>query len=443
MSADDSALFERLRRLRRELSAPRGAQLPQAPARDAPAAGVPEWLRARLAAGLRRPAPAPAAGSLAAPSRLLEESNDAGVHGARVERCARGERHGAYGLDGWEDLPHDAFDRFARDGSLARVDLGRAIFLDIETTGLSGGAGTYPFLVALGRFEGQGFEVWQGFLRGPEEERALLKSAAERISAADCIVSFFGKSFDRHRLEDKMRLHGIAPPFAGRPHLDLYHPCARLYREALPDARLATVERALCGVERGHDLSGAYAPAAWFDFLAGRPHRLEEIFRHNLLDVLSLVTLAAHVGCATRERRGDGLPLEGHAGERALGLARLALDRGERPEALRWLDLALARGVRGARRARVLRADVLRLAGEQERARDEYTALAKLEDEHAVHALLELAKDAEHRGRDPAAAAERCARARHILERACTGPVYARLKRELDRREERLRAKLA
>lgn len=441
MSADDGALFERLRRLRRELAAPRGAQLP------APATGIPDWLRARLStgkAGERPPAPASEGGSLAPLARLAQEENAAGVHGARVERRACGEPHGAYRLDGWADLAQDAFDRYARDGSLAHVDLGRAVFLDIETTGLAGGAGTYPFLVALGRFDGQGFEVWQGFLRGPEEERALLASAAARIGAADCIVSFFGKSFDRHRLEDKMRLHGIAPPFAGRPHLDLYHPCARLYREALPDARLSTVERALCGVERVHDLSGAHAPAAWFDFLAGRPHRLEEVFRHNLLDVLSLVTLAAHVGWAARERRGDGQVLEGHAGERALGLARLAADRGERPEALRWLDLALARGVRGERRARALRADLLRLAGERELACSAYAALAaEREDEFAVHALLELAKHAEHRGRDSAAAAEHCARARRVLERACTGPTFARLKRELDRREERVRAKLA
>ena len=40
----------------------------------------------------------------------------------------------------------------------------------------------------------------------------------------------------------------------------------------------------------------AGGPAAWFDYLHGRPHRLEGVFQHNLDDVKSLVTLLAHVG---------------------------------------------------------------------------------------------------------------------------------------------------
>ena len=68
MSADDAALFERLRRLRRELAAPRGAQLP---VEAAPGTGIPQWLRARLSlnkGGERAPPPAAEGGLLAPPA---------------------------------------------------------------------------------------------------------------------------------------------------------------------------------------------------------------------------------------------------------------------------------------------------------------------------------------------------------------------------------------
>src|SRR6185295_8574993 len=145
------------------------------------------------------------------------------------------------------------------------------------------------------------------------------------------------------RLEDKMRLHRIAPPFARKPHLDLYHPLARLYRGAYADGRLSTFESELCGVAREHDLPGSLAPAAWFDFLGERPHRLEAVFRHNELDVLSLVTLAAHLSCARAERAHDERPLPGNGRARARAIAELHAARGEHVQALEWLERALTR----------------------------------------------------------------------------------------------------
>jgi uncharacterized protein YprB with RNaseH-like and TPR domain len=116
-----------------------------------------------------------------------------------------------------------------------------------------------------------------------------------RIASASVLVSFFGKSFDRHRLEDKMRLHGVTPPFDGTVHLDLYHPLRRAHRGRYENCRLKTLEKELVGFVRPDDLPGSFAPAAWFDFLGGRPHRLEGVFRHNADDVLSLAALMSHL----------------------------------------------------------------------------------------------------------------------------------------------------
>ena len=92
-----------------------------------------------------------------------------------------------------------------------------------------------------------------------------------------------------------MRLHGVAPPFEQSIHCDLYYPLRRAHRGKFENCRLKTLERELTHVQRGDDLPGSFAPAAWFDFLGKRPHRLEGVFRHNADDVLSLVALAAHL----------------------------------------------------------------------------------------------------------------------------------------------------
>jgi uncharacterized protein YprB with RNaseH-like and TPR domain len=348
-------LFAKLKRLRRDRDA-----VP----RDAMAAGaaLPEWFKRRLerelavragAASESIASPLPEVGgaeprtkSCGEPRGLVPAPSALGEHAVRIERCARGERHGAVALDALLSAAPAELAWLANDDALAGLELERVLFLDIETTGLSGGAGTHVFLVGLARFDGDAFELWQGFARGPEEEAALLSNVAERIVASAALVTFFGKSFDRHRLEDKMRVHGIAPPFAERPHLDLYHPLRRLYRGAFADGRLATLERELCGVARSHDLSGAFAPAAWFDFLAGRPHWLEEVFRHNRDDVKSLATLAAHLArarsdepatgnaCSTSGARSGDLVRP--ALSRWLGLAQLAARRREWSEAERW-----------------------------------------------------------------------------------------------------------
>lgn len=434
------SLRDDLRRLRREAPRPEASAPP------------PSGLRERLARRAGRAAPAMEAPSAAAggaadawlaagpPADLVEERGALGPVAARRTHLPAGHRHGDFRLEEIDHARGEEFSLLTGDPALAGLDLRRAVYLDTETTGLSGGAGTYVFLIGLGRFApGGGFEVWQGFLPGPEDEAALLAEVAARLADASGLVSFFGKSFDRHRLEDKMRAHGVEPPFAALAHLDLYHPLRRLYRGAHEDGRLKTLEAALCGLERPDDLPGSQAPAAWFDHLAGRAHRLEGVFRHNLDDVLSLVTLAAHLGRSGSERRAGGGPLAGDGATRALGLARAEAGRGDRERALSWMDRALERGAGPRRELELERADLLRLARRDEEALSAYAALAAgPRDAVLVPALVELAKLLEHRRRDPAAAREACRRGLELVDELHVGARRARLRAELERRLARL-----
>ena len=427
-------LRAKLARLRRE---PRPAAAPAEEAADpVETAELPAWFRARALAS--SPESSALGRTLGLPRELEERTNARGGFAARTRAYAETHAHGDVPLSEGRLAPSEELAWLARDPALAALDPAHCVYLDIETTGLSGGAGTIPFLVALGTFEDGAFRLWQAFLRDPGEEAAALAEVAERVRAAAGVVSFFGKSFDRHRLEDKMRLHRIAPPFAGKPHLDLYHPLARLYRGAYRDQRLATFEGELCGVAREDDLPGSLAPAAWFDFLAERPHRLEAVFRHNELDVLSLVVLAAHLGHARSERRPDGSALPGAARARARAIAELHAARREHALALEWLERALTRGGSDEGELWFRHAECLRKLREHERALEGFLRLAReRKDALSARAWAEVARLARRLKRTELGE-EALAAGPPMVERTVTGRSRARLLESFRERAERV-----
>ncbi len=80
------------------------------------------------------------------------------------------------------------------------------LFLDTETTGLTGGTGTYPFMVGIAWWDAGGLEVEQFFMRDHSEEHSLLVALAERIAERGVLVTFNGKSFDWPLLETRYRM---------------------------------------------------------------------------------------------------------------------------------------------------------------------------------------------------------------------------------------------
>lgn len=376
------------------------------------------------------------------PERLDRRSNERGTYYERVTRFPREHRHGDWQLDEIELADAKCFALLTKDPELVELDLASAVYLDTETTGLSGGAGTYVFQVGLGRFDESGFELWQGFMAEPDDEPGLLEETARRIRESAGVVSFFGKSFDRHRLEDKMRLHEVDPPFATRPHLDLYHPLRRLFRGSYEDGRLRTMEYQLTGLERPDDLPGSLAPAAWFDFLHDRAHRLEGVFRHNADDVLSLVTLAAYLGHVEREERRDGSALAGDSCARCAQLAFASFEARREERGRDWVARAQTRLEAETllhRELRFANALSLKRSKESERAWEELEVfLAEPSDPFSVPAAIEAAKLLEHSLKDKPRALELCEAAFDLCEALHTGAEYARLRRDLEHRIRRL-----
>ena len=76
---------------------------------------------------------------------------------------------------------------------IRREDL---LFLDTETTGLSGGAGTVAFLVGVGYFEGDKYRLEQFLMRDYNEEASVIARTAERMRDHPILCTFNGVTFD-------------------------------------------------------------------------------------------------------------------------------------------------------------------------------------------------------------------------------------------------------
>jgi tetratricopeptide (TPR) repeat protein len=185
----------------------------------------------------------------------------------------------------------------------------RTLFVDLETTGLSGGAGTVAFLVGVGWFDLGAFQMRQFLLTSFASERAMLCAVAECFDAATLLVTYNGKTFDVPVMETRWLFHRMRMPLESIRHFDMLHPARRLWRtregastDGEGDCRLATLERVLCGVTRVGDVPGMDIPGRYFQFLrTGDARPLEPVMEHNRLDLVSLAAVTAHAVALVEE----------------------------------------------------------------------------------------------------------------------------------------------
>jgi len=292
----------------------------------------------------------------------------------------------------------------------------RIVFFDLETTGLSGGAGTLAFLAGCGWFEGEAFRVRQFFLSSPAGERAMLAALAQIFEEASLVVTYNGRTFDMPLMETRWAFHRTAAPTDDLPHFDMLPPARRLWgrrelRASDDEAEtpetvscsLAALERSVLGFHRVGDVPGFEIPARYFHFLrTGDGAAVMGVLDHNRHDLLSLAGVMSRAlqlaedgpdGCRDEaERLALGRVYE-RAGERARAMASFdmaarGIDRDVRRHALARLAALLARDDRHDEAAAAWRS-VLDLA----RPRAPLSAL----DRRAVEAL---AIHHEHRARD-------------------------------------------
>lgn len=338
--------------------------------------------------------------------------------------------HGGVAHGALRGLEPASVARYALDEAFHGVDPSGFVFLDTETTGLAGGTGTVPFLVGIGRIDGDSWVVEQWFLERFGEERPILARLAEVLEGASALVTYNGKSFDWPLLRSRYVLHRMPIPRLDR-HLDLVHGARRVLKDRLPSVRLSDVERSLLGFHREGDVDGAEIPGIYLEFQRTGSHPdLLRVVRHHALDLVAmpaiLVSFARHFSGETRpEFAEDRLACarvlaRAPSDPRARRLAESLIDDGGEAAPIVEAELLLAAS---ARRAGDAEAALAALARAVARATDEDTRL---------RATTSLAKHLEHRARDLDAA---LGEAERLVE--------LRGDDEDVRRVERIRAKIA
>jgi uncharacterized protein len=216
-------------------------------------------------------------------------------------------------------------------------DPGNVAYVDTETTGLTGGAGTYVFAAAVARPIDCGLRVAQLFLPEPGMEAAFLHALTEELEPATGVATFNGGSFDLPVLRTRWVMARMPGEFTHPSHVDLLTLVRALYRHRLEACTLRFVEQRVLGYERDDPLPSALVPDAYFDFLrAGSLDFLEAALEHNRLDVISLVHLHSRL-----IRRLEGGDVDMNA-EDWLALGRHRWRRGARADGWRALRNATA-----------------------------------------------------------------------------------------------------
>jgi len=192
-----------------------------------------------------------------------------------------------------KSIPKKALDFFVTDNSPESVNLTKAAVIDTETTGLAGGTGTYPFIIGIGFWNKNNFIVRQYILRDFSEEPAQLQAFTEDLNKASSLLTYNGKSFDIPLLKTRFRINRMKVPLVDLSHVDLLHPCRRIYRNHFESFNLTFLEAMILGFERVDDVPSHLIPRIYFDFLQNRDDDLlVPILYHNRDDIVSLYILA-------------------------------------------------------------------------------------------------------------------------------------------------------
>ena len=332
--------------------------------------------------------------------------------------------------------------------SLARnvADPSNWLFLDTETTGLSGGTGTYAFLIGIAWWDSGGLQVEQFLMRDFSEEHSVLLELAERLAERPVLVTFNGKTFDWPLLESRyLMTRSIRVPQLAA-HLDLLHPARAVWKLRLGSVKLTELEEHVLhakglGWDRADDVPSNMIPQFYFDYLRGRSVApLAGVVRHNRNDLRGLAALFGKLnemlGKEKHSEDADGLDL--------FGLSRYLHRRGEARRAEAACTAARERGLPIVfdALAQWELASMAKKRGEHDTAADVWRELARDED-WRVAACEELASFHERRHKEYAKALQYARQAIVALKKQGSEKNYRSHTGTALRKFERLSKKIA
>ena len=324
-----------------------------------------------------------------------------------------------------------------RMGLPKELDVRECLFIDAETTGLSGGAGTVPFLVCAGYVDGTDFVTVQLFMPDYSAEPEMLFELSELMNKFKYAVTFNGRLFDMPLIETRFTINRMRDRYKTLENADLLYPSRRLWKRRLKSCCLANIEKRVLGIERTGDVSGAEVPERYFRYMrTGDESLMEAVIYHNRQDVISLGLLLARLN-------RDFLRPEEIEEQLDMFSAGLAIERSGEPACAREVyRLASIPGRSGTLRISDVRAQgaanwrlaaMMKRNGEYDSAAAVYEKMIKRR-QMAENPYVELAKLLEHKLKN-------LDRALKITEQALE--MFPDSGGELSHRAERLRRKLS
>lgn len=313
----------------------------------------------------------------------------------------------------------------------------KLVYLDTETTGLTGGTGTVAFLVGAGFFENGGFVIRQYFMRDYDEEAAMLAELKELLSGFQGLVTFNGKAFDAGILQSRFISNRLRTDISGMPNLDLLYPARKVWSLKLESCRLVSLEENVLGLVRHDDIPGSLIPAVYFDYLENRDaSQIKRVIKHNKLDILSMAALLNRLSAMLRD------PLyESDGGFELLGLGRIFEAYGRTEDMVECLEACTGSWRYDIKLQAVRRlTGIYKREGRYDRAMEHWQSIDSEGSGFVLFHLIEMAKYYEHKAKDPEKALQMVEKAYAVCRRA--GLTQGRQIDELTKRRDRLIRKL-
>lgn len=178
--------------------------------------------------------------------------------------------------------------RLGIEGELSLEDL---VFVDLETTSLSVGAGNYAFLFGLGTVHNGMLVVEQYFMHEYSEEPAILRKILKPFQEKTA-VTYNGHSFDIPLLKNRYRINRVPGFPVEKKSIDLLHPSRAVFKSLFENCALSTLETRVLGIERAEDIPSWLIPEVYFSYQkTGETARMGSVIAHHRQDIASMALL--------------------------------------------------------------------------------------------------------------------------------------------------------
>lgn len=167
----------------------------------------------------------------------------------------------------------------------------RALFFDIETTGLSP-LRAQIYLIGCVRESGGRLIMTQWLDETGREEEQILRAFLAQTAPDDVLIHFNGDRFDLPFVAKRASLYGIDDPLGSLPAIDLYRGI-RPYKNLLgfPDYRQQTLEKFFDSGREEHMSGGDLIPVYLTYAKTGRADCRDMVLSHNRADLQGLISL--------------------------------------------------------------------------------------------------------------------------------------------------------